>query len=89
MGNQEDEEIFTEKARKIVFKEVEGVIDTTFDKVRVVWFSKTLQNWKAIVAILEPNGYLFEVTYNGKKKETYIDSYRKYDNVRIRDMESN
>ena len=41
----------------------------------VVWFSKTLQNWKALISGVHINEYI-EVTYNGDKKETYIDVYQ-------------
>jgi len=55
------------------------------DQIRVVWFCKTLQNWKAMVAHLAPGGMFFEVTHNGDKKETYIDVYLKSQNVCIPD----
>lgn len=45
----------------------------------VVWFCKTLQNWKALVSGVHVNEYI-EVTYNGDKKETYVDVYRKVHN---------
>ncbi|VOD06495.1 gp37 [Streptococcus pneumoniae] len=40
----------------------------------VVWFSKTLQNWKALVSTnaitsSEPCGNYAEITHNGDKKE--------------------
>lgn len=54
-------------------------------EVYVVWFSKTLQNWKAIVGTTLPDGRLFEVTYDGDKKTTYLDAYVKMDNVPIPD----
>ena len=50
----------------------------------VVWFSKTLQNWKALVSGVHIKEYI-EVTYNGDKKETYVDVYRKAMNVRLED----
>ena len=53
--------------------------------VYVVWFAKTLQNWKALVATdLEDSRY-YEVTYNGDKKETYLDVYAKIENIPIPD----
>lgn len=51
----------------------------TMDDVFVVWFSKVIQNWKAMVGSTIA-GYYFELTYNGDKRELYIDSYRKVDN---------
>ena len=47
----------------------------------VVWFSKTLQNWKALVSTTLNDGVYYEVTYNGDKKETYLDCYKKFHNV--------
>ena len=57
------------------------------DEVYVVWFAKTLQNWKALVSSTLPDGMYYEVTYNGDKHETYIDAYKKFDNVLIPDEE--
>lgn len=57
------------------------------DDLYVVWFSKTLQNWKALVStdafdeFEDLKGSYFEVTYNGDKNETYVDLYIKVDNV--------
>lgn len=50
----------------------------------VVWFCKTLQNWKAIVAGRDFDEFI-EVTHNGDKNETYVDIYRKEMNVCIKD----
>lgn len=49
------------------------------DMVFIVWFAKVLQNWKAMVGSTAV-GYYFELTYNGDKRELYVDSYRKVDN---------
>lgn len=46
----------------------------------VVWFCKTLQNWKAIVAGRDFDEFI-EVTHDGDKNETYVDIYRKVTNV--------
>ena len=50
----------------------------------VVWFCKTLQNWKALVSGVNINGYI-EVTYNGDKGETYVDVYQKSCNRCLKD----
>ena len=57
----------------------------TTNDVFVVWFCKTLQNWKALVSTTIPDGMYYEVTYNGDKKETYEDAKRKWQNVRFQD----
>lgn len=59
----------------------------TVDDVFIVWFSKTLQNWKALVSTTVPDGMYYEVTYNGDKKETYLDAYKKWQNVCIPDTQ--
>lgn len=53
--------------------------------VYVVWFAKTLQNWKALLSTTLPDGMYYEVTYNGERRETYIDAYKKFDNICIPD----
>lgn len=83
-----------DQARRMVFDYVKSHLEKTDthvafseDEVYVVWFSKTLQNWKALVSTMLPDGMYYEVTYNGDKRETYIDAYKKFDNVRISDDE--
>lgn len=55
----------------------------TEDDVFVVWFCKTLQNWKALVSTTVSDGMYYEVTHNGDKGETYLDAYKKWENVCI------
>lgn len=54
-------------------------------EVYCVWFTKVLQNWKAMVSTTLPDGMYYEVTYNGDKRETYIDAYKRFDNVCVPD----
>jgi hypothetical protein len=65
--------------------ETDTHVTFTLDDVYVVWFSKTLQNWKALISTTLPDGMYYEVTHNGDKHETYIDAYKKFDNVCIAD----
>ena len=60
-------------------------VELTLDDIYVVWFCKTLQNWKALVSTNVPDNMYYEITYNGDKKETYVDVYRKWDNLRVPD----
>ena len=48
--------------------------------VYVVWSCKTLQNNKALLSTTLPDGMYYEVTYNGDKKEFYLDAYKKFEN---------
>ena len=57
----------------------------TEDDVFIVWFCKTLQNWKALVSTTVSDGMYYEVTHNGDKGETYLDAYKKWENVCIPD----
>lgn len=76
-------------AREIVLNYANKHIDKTdnvqikLDDVYVVWFCKTLQNWKALLSTTLPDGMYYEVTYNGDKKEVYLDAYKKFENQRI------
>lgn len=54
----------------------------TFD-VFIVWKCKILQNWKYLIASTLPDGMYYELTFNGDKKEWYLDAYKKIDNKRI------
>lgn len=51
----------------------------------VVWFAKTLKNWKALVSTDLEHGRYWEVTHNGDKGETYVDAYRKEKNTVVPD----
>lgn len=62
-------------------KELFGGFDITPDHVYIVWFCKTLQNWKALCSTDLHDGMYYEVTHNGDKNETYLDAYRKWENV--------
>ena len=52
--------------------------------VYVVWTCKTLQNNKALLSTTLSDGMYFECTYNGDKKELYLDAYKKEKNVCIK-----
>lgn len=47
--------------------------------VYVVWFCKTLKNWKAMVGTSLNDENYYEVTYDGDKRLTYVDVYDKID----------
>ena len=76
-------------ARKIVLNYANKHIDKTdnvqitLDDVYIVWFCKALQNWKALLSTTLPDGMYYEVTYNGDKKEVYLDAYKKFENQKI------
>lgn len=47
------------------------------DEIYVVWLCKILQNNKALLSTNNPDGLYFECTYNGDKKELYLDAYKR------------
>ena len=49
----------------------------------IVWKCKILQNWKYLISTTLQDGMYYEMTYNGDKKEWYLDAYKKFENVRI------
>ena len=87
MGN----EAMLKKAKQLVVNYYNNRVEKTDDfgitedDVFIVWFCKTLQNWKALVSTTVSDGMYYEVTHNGDKQETYLDAYKKWENVKIPD----
>lgn len=88
----EDPDQFLKKAKYIVKEYInkgpvaeihQELVDD--DNLYIVWFAKTLQNWKALVSTTFADGLYYELTYNGDKKETYLDVYAKINNVAVED----
>jgi len=79
-----------EKAKQIVVDYFNKHVDVTGNKkitvadVFIVWFSKTLQNWKALVSTAVNDGMYYEITHNGDKDETYVDVYKKWENFTVK-----
>lgn len=79
---QEDKNMTTEefiaRCRREVFDVATNDLNVNAfpSEVQLVWYSKTLQNYKCIMCI---PGYqnVYECTYNGDKEEFYIDAYEK------------
>lgn len=88
-----DPDAFLKKAKHIVVEHYNSVTPSAgayrplliTEDVYIVWFSKTLQNWKALLSTNVSDGLYYELTYNGNKAETYLDVYAKIVNKRILD----
>lgn len=55
------------------------------DEVYIVSWFFVLGNWKALVSTTLPDGMYYEVTRDTLKHCTYIDAYKKFDNVTVSD----
>lgn len=84
-------ETMQDKARRYVMEYFNTNVDASdssrigFNDTYLVWFSKTIQNWKALVGTTVSDGMYYEVTYNGDEEEAYIDAYKKVGNVKVSD----
>lgn len=82
---------FTDLCKRTVRQYVEEHLDKSDTmpefEVYVVWFCKTLQNNKALLSTSLSDGMYYELTYNGDKKELYLDAYKKFENrcIKIED----
>ena len=87
-----DNDKFLKHCKDIVVNYFNACVDKTDEKeinennVFVVWSCKTLQNNKALVSTTVPDGMYYEITYNGDKKETYVDAYKKWENFVVREI---
>jgi hypothetical protein len=68
-------------------KDVTDDFILTRDNVFIVWFSKTLQNWKALVSTEVSDGIYYEITHDGDRKQTYVDVFKKWENYTVKDSE--
>lgn len=83
MGNKEFINLCLEKVKNYANEHLDKSdnIQISLDDVFVVWSCKTLQNNKALLSTTLFDGMYYELTYNGDKKELYLDAYKKFENV--------
>lgn len=77
-----------DKAIDIVYDYIIEHLDKSDDvsdfEVYVVWKCKALQNWKYLLSSTLLDGMYYELTFNGDKKEWYLDAYKKFENRTVR-----
>ena len=59
-------------------------ISISTSDVYVVWYCKTLKNFKALASTILPDGMYYEITYNGQDDEYYLDAYKKFENRKVK-----
>jgi len=78
------------KIKRIVSEQIDnrlrvGIAEVPEYKIYIVSFTYILGGWKAMASSNLPDGLYYEVTYNVARKETYVDTYKRYGNVCIPD----
>jgi hypothetical protein len=86
--NNMGEMTFTDSARFMVadyFNSRKDLETATLqvEEVYVVWFCYILGNWKALLSTTRPDNMYYEVTYNEAREVTFLDAYRKIENVEV------
>lgn len=80
MTNEEFITMAKLKVKKYTYKNV-AKGGTSLFRVYIVWQVKVLQNYKALLATdIEGDQHYYEATYNGDKKQLYLDVYNKQEN---------
>lgn len=57
--------------------------DYKIEDLHLVWYAKELQNMKCTICDSGPDLRYYECTYNGNKKELYVDIYDKIHNTKV------
>jgi hypothetical protein len=71
--------------RDYILSHLDKSDETPQFEIFTVWKCKVLQNWKYLISSTLPDGMYYELTYNGDKGEWYLDAYKKFENVCIKD----
>lgn len=86
---EKERQTMDERAIDIVRQYISGVLDTADNlpkyDIFIVWKCKALQNWKYLISTTIADGMYYELTYNGDKKEWYLDAYKKWQNVVVKE----
>ena len=80
MPNNEFEILALGVVKDYINEHLDKSDDIPFYEVFIVWSCKTLQNNKALISSSLHDGMYYELTYNGDKKELYLDAYKKFEN---------
>jgi len=84
MGNNEFEILALGIVKDYIDEHLDKSDEKPFYEVYIVWSCKALQNNKALISSSLSDGMYYELTYNGDKKEIYLDAYKKFENKCIK-----
>lgn len=74
--------------REYILKHLDKSDSEPVFELYTVWKAKALQNWKYLISSTLFDGMYYELTYNGDKKEWYLDAYKKFENCVITEEEA-
>lgn len=79
---------YTKLAKTIVHDYILKMLKPQNDfEILTVWSCKTIQNYKWIlISDIEWDNRIYEVTYNGDKKEFYLDGYDRFEHKVIKNV---
>lgn len=86
--------IQTEKAKQIVKDYIDMLYTSKSEnspndlpayEILLVWFAKTLKDWRAVITTTLVDGMIYEVMYDGEKNETSLKAYHEIQNMVISD----
>jgi hypothetical protein len=55
----------------------DGVAEMTLDDVYILFYTKLLNSWKALVTTTVGDEMYYQITFNGETNETYLDVFTK------------
>lgn len=89
MKNNEFEKLCINTVKNYTIEHLDKAEELPNFEVFIVWSCKALQNNKALLSTTLSDGMYYELTYNGDKKELYLDAYKKFENRCIKLEDNN
>lgn len=80
MGKYEMDKQIIDIVREYIIEHLDKSDTIPNFEVDIVWKCKALQSWKYLISSDIRDGMYYEVTYNGREDEFYLDAYKKLEN---------